>query len=56
MNASVDATANVGYARIADFNGDEQAGVSPYPLNVVSGRRSTLASPSSVMTSARGPI
>jgi choline dehydrogenase len=39
LNAFVDATANVGYARVADFNGDERAGVSPYPLNVISGRR-----------------
>lgn len=39
MNAFVDATANLGFARIDDFNGEQQAGVSPYPLNVVSGRR-----------------
>ena len=39
LNAFIDATANVGYARVRDFNGNEQAGVSPYPLNVVSGRR-----------------
>jgi choline dehydrogenase len=39
LNAFVEATATIGYARVADFNGGEQAGVSPYPLNVVSGRR-----------------
>jgi choline dehydrogenase len=39
LNAFVEASVGVGYARIDDFNGKEQAGVSPYPLNVVSGRR-----------------
>ena len=39
LNAFVDAAANLGFARVADFNGDNQAGVAPYPLNVISGRR-----------------
>lgn len=39
LNAFVEAGANVGFTRIDDFNGDEQAGISPYPLNVISGRR-----------------
>lgn len=39
LNAFVDAAANQGFARVADFNGAEQAGVGPYPLNVISGRR-----------------
>src|SRR6185436_19652630 len=32
LNAFVDATANLGFARVDDFNGGEQDGVSPYPL------------------------
>jgi choline dehydrogenase len=39
LNAFIDAAVNQGFARIADFNGAEQAGVGPYPLNVISGRR-----------------
>lgn len=39
LNAFVDAAANLGFARVADFNGADQAGVAPYPLNVISGRR-----------------
>ncbi|WP_431287894.1 GMC family oxidoreductase [Roseateles chitinivorans] len=39
LNAFVDATANLGFARVDDFNGGDQSGVSPYPLNVISGRR-----------------
>ena len=39
LNAFIDAAANQGFARVADFNGAEQAGVGPYPLNVISGRR-----------------
>lgn len=39
LNAFVEASANQGFARVADFNGSEQAGVGPYPLNVISGRR-----------------
>jgi len=39
LNASIDAAVNQGFARVADFNGAEQAGVGPYPLNVISGRR-----------------
>ena len=35
----IDAAVNQGFARVADFNGAEQAGVGPYPLNVISGRR-----------------
>jgi len=37
LNAFIDAAANQGYARVADFNGAEQAGVGPYPLNVGTG-------------------
>ncbi|WP_407521267.1 GMC family oxidoreductase [Methylobacterium oryzisoli] len=39
MRAFVLASEAVGLSRIADFNGAEQDGVSPYPLNVVDGRR-----------------
>ncbi len=39
INAWIDAAAYQGFARLADFNGADQAGVSPYPLNVISGRR-----------------
>lgn len=39
LNGFVDAAANLGFARVADFNGGEQAGIAPYPLNVISGRR-----------------
>ena len=39
LNAFIDAAAHQGFARVADFNGGEQAGVGPYPLNVISGRR-----------------
>lgn len=39
LNAFIDAAVNQGFARVADFNGAEQAGVGPYPLNVISGRR-----------------
>ncbi|WP_223839179.1 GMC family oxidoreductase N-terminal domain-containing protein [Saccharopolyspora pogona] len=30
---------DLGHARVAGFNGAGQAGVAPYPLNVISGRR-----------------
>jgi len=39
LRAFVDASAGLGFARVADFNGAEQHGVSPYPLNVVKGVR-----------------
>jgi choline dehydrogenase len=39
VNAFVDGALQCGFAYVEDFNGEEQAGVSPYPLNVVSGRR-----------------
>nr|WP_232243565.1 GMC family oxidoreductase N-terminal domain-containing protein [Paraburkholderia sp. SOS3] len=39
LNASVDGALECGFAYVEDFNGDDQAGVSPYPLNVISGRR-----------------
>ena len=39
LNAFIDAAVNQGFSRVADFNGAEQAGVGPYPLNVISGRR-----------------
>jgi choline dehydrogenase len=39
LNAFIDAAVNQGFARVADFNEAEQAGVGPYPLNVISGRR-----------------
>jgi choline dehydrogenase len=39
LNAFIDAAVNQGFERVADFNGAEQAGVGPYPLNVISGRR-----------------
>ncbi|UPG94460.1 GMC family oxidoreductase [Luteibacter aegosomatissinici] len=39
MNAFVDGAMECGFAYVDDFNGDKQEGVSPYPLNVISGRR-----------------
>lgn len=39
MRAFVLAAEACGLARVSDFNGAEQNGVSPYPLNVVDGRR-----------------
>lgn len=39
LRAFVDASAALGFDRVADFNGAEQHGVSPYPLNVVKGVR-----------------
>lgn len=39
MRAFVDAAEAIGLARVDDFNGAHQHGVSPYPLNVVDGRR-----------------
>ncbi len=39
MRAFVLASEACGLARVSDFNGGEQNGVSPYPLNVVDGRR-----------------
>lgn len=43
LNAFIDAAVNQGFARVADFNGAEQAGVGPYRLNVISGRRINTA-------------
>jgi choline dehydrogenase len=39
MRAFMLASEAVGLPRVSDFNGAEQNGVSPYPLNVVDGRR-----------------
>jgi choline dehydrogenase len=39
MQAFVRAAEAVGIPRVTDFNGAEQNGVSPYPLNVIDGRR-----------------
>ena len=39
VNAFVDGVVECGFAYVDDFNGAEQEGVSPYPLNVLSGRR-----------------
>ncbi|WP_144640544.1 GMC family oxidoreductase [Bordetella genomosp. 13] len=39
MRAFVLASEAAGVARLDDFNGEQQNGVSPYPLNVVDGRR-----------------
>src|SRR5215475_12305403 len=39
MRAFVLAAETVGRARVSDFNGAEQNGVSPYPLNVVGRKR-----------------
>ena len=39
MRAFVLAAEACGLARVSDFNGAEQNGVSPYPLNVVDGKR-----------------
>lgn len=43
MRAFVLASQAVGLARVSDFNGAEQNGVSPYLLNVVDGRRINTA-------------
>ncbi|MGA0598408.1 GMC family oxidoreductase [Enterovirga sp. CN4-39] len=43
MRAFVEAAESVGLPRVYDFNGAEQDGVSPYPLNVVDGRRINTA-------------
>jgi choline dehydrogenase len=37
--AFIEGAAELGFHRVEDFNGAEQEGVAPYPLNVVSGRR-----------------
>uniref|UniRef100_E1T9R0 Glucose-methanol-choline oxidoreductase n=1 Tax=Burkholderia sp. (strain CCGE1003) TaxID=640512 RepID=E1T9R0_BURSG len=39
VNRFVDGALQCSYSYVEDFNGEEQAGVSPYPLNVISGRR-----------------
>ena len=39
MQAFVLAGQAIGLPRVADFNGAQQHGISPYPLNVVDGRR-----------------
>jgi choline dehydrogenase len=39
LKAFVDASAQHGFARIDDLNGDKQDGVSPYPLTAVAGVR-----------------
>lgn len=39
MRAFVESAQAVGLPRIEDFNGAEQNGVSPYPLNIVDGKR-----------------
>ena len=39
MRAFVDASEAVGLAHVSDFNGADQHGVGPYPLNVVDGVR-----------------
>lgn len=39
VNAFVDGAMDCGYSYVYDFNGETQEGVSPYPLNVLSGRR-----------------
>jgi len=43
MRAFVQAAEAVGLPHVADFNGAEQHGVSPYPLNIVDGRRINTA-------------
>lgn len=39
VNAFVDGAVECGFVYVDDFNGANQDGVSPYPLNVLSGRR-----------------
>lgn len=39
LNAFLEASVNQGFAYVEDLNGAEQAGVSQYPLNVISGHR-----------------
>ena len=43
LRAFIDASAHQGFARIADFNGAEQDGVGPYPLNLVGEKRQNTA-------------
>ena len=43
MQAFVRAAEAIGLARVSDFNGAVQEGVSPYPLNVIDGRRINTA-------------
>lgn len=43
MNAFVDGAMECGFRYVDDFNGGDQDGISPYPLNVVSGRRINTA-------------
>ncbi|OBF30856.1 dehydrogenase [Mycobacterium sp. ACS1612] len=43
MQAFVSAAEAAGLARVSDFNGAEQHGVSPYPRNVVDGKRINTA-------------
>ncbi|WP_028932609.1 GMC family oxidoreductase [Pseudonocardia spinosispora] len=39
QRAFIDGATELGYPRIDDFNGVEQNGVGPYPLNIIAGRR-----------------
>jgi choline dehydrogenase len=39
LRAFLDASVNQGFPWVDDFNGDEQNGVGPYPLNVIAGVR-----------------
>ena len=43
LRAFIDAAAHQGFARIVDFNGPDQHGVGPYPLNVVGEQRQNTA-------------
>jgi len=43
LRAFIDAGAHQGFSRIADFNGAEQHGVGPYPLNLVDEKRQNTA-------------
>jgi len=56
LNAFIDAADNQGFARVADFNGAEQAGVGPYPSPSFPAAASTPASPSSMMAFAPARI
>ena len=43
LKAFIDAGAAEGYARVADFNSPDRAGIGPYPVNVVDGKRQSTA-------------
>ncbi len=39
QQAFIDATVNLGYPEVSDFNGDHQHGIGAYPMNIINGIR-----------------